>query len=168
MENRYTKTKRLMTITMLLTMSILLQLLEPGLPLPVPGVKLGLANIMGLITLFLFTPKDMLSVNLLRVLLASLLRGTLFGTAFWLSLSGVCLSTVMVILLKKYTPMSIIGLSVASSVFHCLGQILAVSVIWDSIFMITYLPVMWLLSVPTGVLTGTISKQVLIRMKKEA
>lgn len=165
--NRYTKTKRLMTITMLLTMSILLQLLEPGLPLPVPGVKLGLANILGLITLFMFTPKDMFAVNLLRVLLASLLRGTLFGTAFWLSLSGVCLSTIMVIVLKEFTPMSIIGLSVASSVFHCLGQILAVSVIWDSIFMITYLPIMWVLSVPTGVLTGTISKQVLIRMKKE-
>lgn len=152
---------------MLLTMSILLQLIEPGLPLPVPGVKLGLANIMGLVTLYMFNEKDMLVVNLLRVLLASLLRGTLFGTAFWLSLTGVLLSTVMVILLKKLTPMSIIGLSVASSVFHCLGQILAITVIWENVMMVTYLPMMWILSVPTGILTGTLSKQVLKRMKKE-
>lgn len=165
MNGRYQKTRRLVTLAMLLTMSILLQLVEPALPLPVPGVKLGLANIMGLITLYLYSYKEMLAVNLLRVLLASLLRGTLLGTAFWLSLSGVLLSTLAVILFKKITPLSPIGLSCASSVFHCLGQILAIMVIWESMYMLSYLPIMWVLSVPTGWLTGTISVQVLKRIR---
>ena len=165
MKKHYTKTKRLAVLSMLVTMSIILQLVEPGLPLPVPGVKLGLANIMGLITLFMFSSKEMYVVNIMRVVLAFLLRGNIFQTAFWLSLTGVLLSTTMVVILKKTTPMSMIGLSVASSVFHGLGQVIAVSYIYQSIFMISYLPIMWVLSIPAGILTGVMSVQVLKRIK---
>ena len=150
---------------MLVTMSILLQIIEPVFPLPVPGVKLGLANIMGLITLYMFSYKEMIGVNVLRVVLASMLRGIIFQTAFWLSLSGVLLSTFAVIILRKLTPMSIIGLSVASSVFHCLGQIIGVIFIYQTIYMVSYLPIMWIMSIPAGILTGTISIQVLKRIK---
>lgn len=165
MKKHYTKTRRLAILSMLVTMSIILQLVEPGLPLPVPGVKLGLANIMGLITLFMFSSKEMYVVNIMRVVLAFLLRGNIFQTAFWLSLIGILLSTTMVVILKKTTPMSMIGLSVASSVFHGLGQVIAVSYIYQSIFMISYLPIMWVLSIPAGILTGIMSVQVLKRIK---
>ena len=97
------KTRRLTLLTMLLAMSILLHMMEPSLPIPVPGVKLGLANILGLITFFMFSYKEMFNVNLMRVLIASLLRGIIFGTGFWLSMAGVLLSTTMVILLRKTT-----------------------------------------------------------------
>jgi len=165
MNKSYTRTKRLTILSMLVTMSILLQIIEPVFPLPVPGVKLGLANIMGLITLYMFSYKEMIGVNVLRVVLASMLRGIIFQTAFWLSLSGVLLSTFAVIILRKITPMSIIGLSVASSVFHCLGQIIGVMFIYQTVYMVSYLPVMWIMSIPAGLLTGTISIQVLKRIK---
>jgi len=165
MNKSYTRTKRLTILSMLVTMSILLQIIEPVFPLPVPGVKLGLANIMGLITLYMFSYKEMIGVNILRVVLASMLRGIIFQTAFWLSLSGVLLSTFAVIILRKITPMSIIGLSVASSVFHCLGQIIGVMFIYQTVYMVSYLPVMWIMSIPAGLLTGTISIQVLKRIK---
>ena len=78
------KTKKMTTITMLIAISILFHMIESMIPIPVPipGFKLGLSNIVGLIALYLFDEKVMLEVNLMRVLLASLLRGVLFGTGF--------------------------------------------------------------------------------------
>ena len=161
-----TRTKKMVTEALLLGAAILFQMIEPALPVAVPGVKLGLANIIGLIALFMYDWKSMLKINLMRVLLASLLRGTFLGTAFWLSLSGVLLSSCAVILLRKFSKLSVIGLSMASSVFHCLGQILAVSVIYENIYLISYLPMMWLLSIPTGILTGILARLTFTRIRK--
>lgn len=157
--------RRLTLMTMLLAMSILLHMVEPALPIPVPGVKLGLANIVGLITLFLFGVKEMVTVNVMRVVMASLLRGILFGTGFWLSLSGVMLSTLVTILLYKQNKLSKIGLSVASGAFHGIGQIGALILINNTVMMIYWLPMLWFSSVPTGYVTGTLSVQVLKRLK---
>lgn len=157
--------RRLTLMTMLLAMSILLHMVEPALPIPVPGVKLGLANIVGLITLFLFGVKEMITVNVMRVVMASLLRGILFGTGFWLSLSGVMLSTLVTILLYKQNKLSKIGLSVASGAFHGIGQIGALILINNTVMMIYWLPMLWFSSVPTGYVTGTLSVQVLKRLK---
>ena len=60
---KYSPTRRLTLITMLLAMSILMHMLEPSLPIPIPGVKLGLANILGLITLILFDAKSMILLH---------------------------------------------------------------------------------------------------------
>ena len=157
--------RRLTLMTMLLAMSILLHMVEPALPIPVPGVKLGLANIVGLITLFLFGVKEMVTVNVMRVVMASLLRGILFGTGFWLSLSGVLLSTLVTIVLYKQNKLSKIGLSVASGAFHGIGQIGALILINNTVMMIYWLPMLWFSSVPTGYVTGTLSVQVLKRLK---
>lgn len=80
------KTKQMMNITMLIAISILFHLIEATipLPLPIPGFKLGLANIVGLVALYMYNAEVMLSVNLMRVLLASLMRGILFAPGFWL------------------------------------------------------------------------------------
>lgn len=160
------KVRAITTQGLLLGMAILLQLIEPAIPAGVPGVKLGLANIMGLIALYLYGERSMLTVNLLRVFLAALLRGTIFGTAFWLSLSGVSLSSAMVILLHRKTNMSMVGLAVASSVFHCAGQILAVIWIYRNVYIAAYLPMMWLLSIPTGLLTGILARLIVAQMDK--
>ena len=100
------RTQRMTTITMLTAVSILFHMIESMIPVPVPvpGFKLGLANIVGLIAYYLFDARVMLSVNIMRVVLASLLRGMLFGTGFWLSMCGVLLSTLACILARK-TPM---------------------------------------------------------------
>ena len=158
--------RRMTIVTMLLAMSIVFHMLEPTVPLPVPGVKLGLANILGLIALYMYGPKEMFAINFTRVLIASLLRGIIFVTGFWLSLSGVALSSLIVVLLKKTTPLSPVGLSVASATFHNVGQILAIMVIWSSVMMVYWLPVMIWMSIPTGILTGSLASQVLRRIKK--
>lgn len=158
-------TRRLTLITMLLAMSILLHMVEPSLPIPIPGVKLGLANILGLVALVLFGVKEMVILNLMRVILASLLRGILFGTGFWLSLGGVVLSTLMGIVLYKTKKFSLIGVSMGASAFHGLGQIVALIIINQTSFMIYWLPLLWASAIPTGLLTGALTSEVLKRLR---
>lgn len=158
-------TRRLTLITMLLAMSILLHMLEPSLPIPVPGVKLGLANILGLVALYLFGVKEMLMLNFMRVMIASLLRGILFGTGFWLSMGGVALSSLVAILLVHRKKLSTIGVSIGSSAFHGLGQILVLMLINQTVFMVYWLPLLWVSAVPTGLVTGALSVQVLKRIR---
>lgn len=155
------KMHKMAALAVLLACAIVLQLLEPQLPLPVLGVRLGLANIIGIIALKKYGWKSMVGINLLRVLLSSLLRGTIMGVGFWLSLSGTLLSTISVIIANRFTKLSMAGLGILSSAVHCLGQMLAVCAIWSSFYLIGYLPVMWLLSIPTGFLTGWLASRVL-------
>lgn len=164
-----TSTKRMMHITMLVAISILFHLIESMIPVPVPipGFKLGLANIVGLIALYLYDAKIMIGVNLLRVFLASLMRGMIFAPGFWLSLTGVILSSCAAIIAKKYSPMTIFGVSVASSAFHVIGQVIAVTFLYNQFLMGALLPVLLLLSIPTGIFTGYLAKQVLERLKVE-
>lgn len=159
------KTNRLTKLSLLLAISIILHLIEPSLPLPIYGVKLGLANIMGLVTLIMFGFKDMIYINILRVLLSSLLRGIIFGTAFWLSLCGVLLSTIVVILLNRKQQHSLYFLSVISAIFHSIGQILCACYIYQTIYLMYYLPMMLLLAVPTGLLTGMLANEALKRIR---
>lgn len=153
-------------VTMLLAISVFIHMIEPAVPLGIPGVKFGLANTIGLITLELFDAKTMLRVNLMRVLISTLLRGIIFGIGFWLSLFGVVLSSLAVILFSKTTKLSPIGLSVASATFHNIGQILALILINKIWAMIYYLPFLLITGIPTGILTGYIVMLVLSRLKK--
>ena len=162
------RTQRMTTITMLTAISILFHMIESMIPVPVPvpGFKLGLANIVALIAYYLFDAKVMLSVNLMRVVLASLLRGMLFGTGFWLSMCGVLLSTLACILARR-TPMSIYGVSVAGSSAHAIGQVIAVPLIYQQFFMQAILPVLILLGIPTGLFVAHVAKAVLKRIHIE-
>ncbi len=160
------KVMNMTLVTMLLAISVFIHMIEPAVPLGIPGVKFGLANTIGLITLELFDAKTMLRVNLMRVLISTLLRGIIFGVGFWLSLFGVILSSLAVILFSKTTKLSPIGLSVASATFHNIGQILALILINKIWAMIYYLPFLLITGIPTGILTGYIVMLVLSRLKK--
>ena len=75
------------------------------------------------------------------------------------------LSTAMAILLHNKVKLSPIGVSIGASAFHCIGQILMAVYLYNQIRMIFYLPVLLLLSVPTGIVTGIISQMVVKRLK---
>lgn len=156
------RTKRWIQLAMLSALAILFHMIEAmiPIPLPIPGFKLGLANIVGLIALYQFDGKAMLLVNVLRVLIASLLRGIIFGTPFWLSITGVLLSSFLAIWAKKHTPLSVYGVSMVASVFHCIGQMIAVTFIYQQYLMGALLPLLMVLSVPTGILIGYFADQV--------
>ncbi|QIK70931.1 Gx transporter family protein [Erysipelothrix sp. HDW6C] len=160
------KTQRMTILTMLIGMALVVNLLEPVFVIGLPGVKLGLANVLGLFALYFFGVKEMYIVNIMRVLIASLLRGTfLVGTGFWLALIGALISSTAVVILHKLTKMSEIGISTASATFHNIGQIIVIVFITGMPLMITWLPVMLFTGIPTGILTGYLVQAINKRFK---
>ncbi|WZU02779.1 Gx transporter family protein [Erysipelothrix sp. D19-032] len=110
------KTQRMTVLTMLVGMALIVNMMEPVFVIGLPGVKLGLANVLGLFALYIFGAKEIFIVNIMRVVIASLMRGTfLVGTGFWLALMGAILSsTAFVVVFHKFTNMSEIGISTVS------------------------------------------------------
>jgi heptaprenyl diphosphate synthase len=167
--NQMFSTRRLVFLSMLVALGAVLHVLE-GLfpvPLPLPGVKLGLANIVTLFALYLYGVRAGLAVATARVLLGSLISGVFLSPGFFLALSGAIAGTLIMAMLLNYTScFSLIGVSMAGAVGHNLGQLLAASIILQSSSVFYYLPVLLLAGVPTGIFTGYILKSLLERLEK--
>ena len=163
-QNRVQKLTRL---AMLLALGVLLNYAEVVL-LPTafitPGVKLGIANTVGLIVLYYFDDRTYFFYGMMRILLTSLFTG--FGFNFLIALSGWLVASIVVILIHQFNRLSIFGLSMMAAVFHGVGQILMVAVLYQSIYMINYLPVLLVSGLIAGLLVAKISQQVLIRMQR--
>lgn len=158
-------TKKMMHLTLFLTLSIVLHAFDPGLN--VLGAKLGIANIVGVIVLKWYGPKAMIGNNLLRVLLVSIMRATLLSIPFYTSLAGVGLSTLVVIIVNYLFNPSVLLLSVVSAIFHPLGQVFIISKIYNLNQVFALLPLLLLLSVITGIATGIISTKTLERLDRK-
>lgn len=102
---------------------LFLSAVEYAIPKPLPFMRLGLANLPLLLALPLFSKKDFFILGALKVLGASLISGTLFSYIFVFSFSGT-LSSVLILLLLKKLPFSLIGLSIASALSNAFAQIL--------------------------------------------
>lgn len=155
--------KKYMRLVMLLSLSIVLSILESFVPLfngYIPGLKLGLANIIVLIVLYKYDIRDVFFVSVLRVIVVGIMRTGLFSINFFFSLSGAIFSALAMILFKK-TRLSMIGVSIIGSVFHSLGQILIAIFIFKNGNMIYYLPWLLMFSIPTGLFVGIVSKKML-------
>ena len=100
-------------------------------------------------------------MSIVRVLLVGILRTGLFSITFFFSLGGAVLSVLMMNLFKKITKLSIIGISIIGSIFHSLGQIIIAIIFVKNINMIYYLPWLLLFSIPTGIITGIITKKLI-------
>ena len=144
--------------------AIVIAILESFIPsIGIPGVKLGLANIVILIILYELGIVEAIIVNLLRVLVVGLVRGTFLGMGFFMSLAGAVFSLGIMILfyllIKKF---SVIGVSVIGSIFHVGGQILIAMIYLGSAYIVLYLPVLAISAIITGVFVGIIA-QLIIR-----
>ena len=161
-------TRKLMELSMLSAIAVLLHMVESFVVLPFPitliGFRLGLANLVGLVALYRHGYKEMMLVNILRVILASLFRGTIFSVSFMMSFSGVlCSSTLMILLYKKF-PFTIYGVSCAGAVMHTFAQVTCISFYYAQIGMFILLPTLMQLSIVTGFINAYLSKQVLKRI----
>lgn len=154
--------KKFTRLSMLLALSVALNIIETSLPLLngyIPGLRLGLANIVTLFILYQFSLKDALYIGILRVFLVGILRTGIFSTTFFFSLTGVLLSILFMYLAKRFLNLSIIGVSIIGSIAHSTGQVLASIFILQMSSMIYYLPWLLLFSIPTGILVGILCKQ---------
>ena len=154
------KVQKMALLGVLTAGAIVIAILESFIPnIGIPGVKLGLANIVILIILYELGIVEAITVNLLRVLVVGLVRGTFLGMGFFMSLSGAVFSLGIMILfyllVKKF---SIIGVSVIGSIFHVGGQILIAMIYLWTAYIVLYLPVLAISAIITGVFVGIIAR----------
>ena len=147
------KTKRLVLLAMLTAVAMILSYVESLLPsVGIPGVKMGLANIAVIFALFRFGWKEAAALSLVRVLLVSLLFGSVGAMLY--SLAGAVLSLAVMALLRRIDRFSTVGISVAGGVAHNAGQILMAMLILQTKQLLVYLPVLAVSGIAGGVLTG--------------
>lgn len=147
------KTKRLVLLAMLTAVAMILSYVESLLPsVGIPGVKMGLANIAVIFALFRFGWKEAAALSLVRVVLVSLLFGSVGAMLY--SLAGAVLSLAVMALLCRIDRFSTVGVSVAGGVAHNAGQILMAMLILQTKQLFGYLPVLAVSGIAGGVLTG--------------
>lgn len=128
----------------------------------IPGVKLGLANLIIVFALYKLNLKDVYLLSLVRVLLSGALFGNYFSVVY--SLAGGLLSLSVMAFLKHREGYSILGTSMAGGVFHNVGQILVAMILVETFSVIYYLPVLLLAGLVTGALIGVVAGEVLKRV----
>lgn len=131
---------------------------------PIPGIKLGLANIITLFTLYAFSGRDAAAVLILRILLASVFAGQI--VSFWYSLSGGILCLAAMNIAKKFLSSDYMEFtSVIGGLFHNIGQLAAAVFLMESKALFWYLPVLALGGMICGLFTGIVCKIVFKRLK---
>lgn len=159
-------TKKITKISMLLSISVVLSLIESIIPIfngIVPGIKLGLANIVIVFSLYYLSFKEAIYITILRVVIMGILRTGLFSISFFFSISGAILSIISMYIAKKITKLSIVGISIIGSIFHSIGQIIIAIIFLSNINIIYYLPVLLISSSVTGFIVGIISNKLIER-----
>ena len=150
--------RKLSFLSLMITLTLLATYIEHLIPSPipfVPGIKLGLANAVILTLLYLFDAKTSLTVNILRIILASMLFSG-FSSMIYALIGGILSFTIMCVA-KKSQCFSIIGVSVLGATAHNFAQICVAALILDNKNLFYYLPVLIIAGVITGILVGYIS-----------
>lgn len=161
----YMKVKHIALYGLFLALAVIANYIEHLIPIPFiyPGVKLGLANAVGLIVLYYLGRKSYATFGILRVLLSAVLF-TGFGSSFFISLGGTILATIITIVLVSFTKSSIYGFSAAGAVFHGLGQVLVVSLLYGTIQMMWYMLILVVSGVITGVLMAIVTSLLISKL----
>ena len=158
--------RRIALSGLLTSLMLVFGLIERQFPLPiaVPGIKLGLANSVLLYSLYMLGIRQSVVLMLLKALLSWLIYMNL--SAMLYSLAGGVLSLIAMILVMRIKGVSVIGVSALGAVFFNVGQILAAMLVLNTPqLLLTYLPVLMISGVVTGVLTGMVAQTVMKHLK---
>ena len=152
---------------LLIALALILSYVESLAPafFAMPGMKLGLTNLVVLVALFRMGDRPAVIINFLRILLSSALFGNGFALAY--SLAGGLLSGAVMILLKRSGRFQMLGVSVAGGLAHNLGQILTAMVLLDTWQLASYLPVLWISGMAAGLVIGLLGYEVTRRLPPE-
>lgn len=145
------------SLALTVSFALILSFVESRIPafVAIPGIKVGLANIAVIFTLYKFGIKEAAAVSAVRVLLVSMLFGNPVSLIY--SITGAVLSLTVMYILKKLTPLTEVTVSVAGGVTHNIGQIGAASVMLGTNVVIYYLPFLLLSGTIAGVVVGIAS-----------
>lgn len=161
------KTKQLVLTGLLFAMALVLTIVENSIPpliISIPAVKFGLSNIVVMFSLFFIRKRQAYAIAILKAIFAFMTRGVLAGV---LSLCGGILSllvmTLLLVIFKE--KISYLLISIFGSLFHNIGQMIAISLIFTNIYMWVYFPVLFIAGIIAGIVTSTLLKFVLPGLK---
>lgn len=154
------KTNKMTFLSLMVGYSLVLYIIETYIPNPLvalfPGAKLGLTNIITIISLIIFGIKDTFIIITIRVILSSIFSGPLSYLLF--SIGGAYLSLISMYMFLKIQGFSLISISIVGAISHNIGQLIVGSIIIKNIFMIGYIPFMLTTSLITGFFIGIVAK----------
>ena len=148
-----------------IALAMIMSYIEALVPISfaVPGIKMGLANIVIIFVLYKIGTKEAILVSLIRVILVSLLFSNVMAMAY--SIAGAVLSLSVMWLLKKTDKFSFVGVSIAGGIMHNVGQIIMAVILLGTEQIALYLPVLIITGTLTGVVIGIVSGLVINRFK---
>ncbi|HHU73569.1 MAG TPA: Gx transporter family protein [Clostridiales bacterium] len=162
----FMKTKKIATYGLLVSLAFILSYLESlfPIPIPIPGIKIGVANLVVMIALYGFGSTQAFVLSIIRIILVGFTFGNLSTMMY--SLAGGLLSCLLMILFKKLKFFSMVGVSIIGGISHNIGQILMAILILESASIINYLPALLITGTITGTLIGIIGGLIEKRLKK--
>lgn len=132
----------------------------------IPGIKLGLANLVVIVALYTMKIKDAFFISLLRIVLSGLIFNGTFAMIY--SLVGGLLSFAVMCTFKKFDKFTPIGVSAFGGTIHNLGQIIVAGIVMNTYRIIYYFPILMLSGLITGIINGIIADIIIKRWKKPA
>ena len=159
------KTKKVAMLGLTVALAMIMSYIEALVPLSfaVPGIKMGLANIVIIFVLYKIGTKEAILVSLIRVILVSLLFSNVMAMAY--SIAGAVLSLSVMWILKKTDKFSFVGVSIAGGIMHNVGQIIMAVILLGTEQIALYLPVLIITGTVTGVVIGIVSGLVINRFR---
>lgn len=161
------KAKKVAFYGLFIALAFIFSYVESLIPLPVYGaygMKLGIANLVVLVALYLVGQKDAFIVCVIRILLVGFTFGNMYSLIY--SLAGGILSCSIMILAKKLNFFSMVGTSILGGVFHNVGQIAVAIITIENLNLIYYLPILLVVGAVTGFVNGLLGIIITINLKK--
>lgn len=151
---------------MLVALAFVLSYVEALIPisLGVPGVKMGLANLVVMVALYTLGARQAFVLSMVRIVLVGFTFGSLASMMY--SLAGGLLSFAVMALCKKLDLFSMKGVSILGGVFHNIGQILMAMIVVENAKLLYYLPVLLLSGIVAGIAIGIVASMVTNRIQK--
>lgn len=162
------RNKKIANMTMLVVLAMIFSYVESLIPINfgVPGMKLGIANLVTVTGIYFLALPEILLVVVMRVLLIGFMFGN--GMSIIYSLAGGILSVLVMTLLKKTKGFSEVGVSIAGGIAHNIGQLIVAAIVVENMKWVYYLPALLIAGTITGCLIGMLSKKMLPVVKTEA
>lgn len=147
-----------------LALALICSYVESLIPISfgIPGVKLGLTNIVVVLMLYYIGAKEALAVSVCRIVLAGFLFGNLFSILY--SLAGGLLSFLIMWAVKRTGKLGILPVSVCGGIFHNIGQLAVAALVVENYNVFYYLPVLLLAGAATGLAIGVVAQELIIRI----
>ncbi|MDD7765313.1 MAG: Gx transporter family protein [Peptoniphilaceae bacterium] len=151
------KTKKIILMSLLLSVALVISLLEFYIPIPIPNVRLGLSNVVIINSLLIFGFKDSMYISLLKSLLLVIILAN--PISFLYNFIASLFSITIMFLLQKYFNriFSLVGISVAGSVIYIFIQIVISVILLNTYLLFTFVPLLCSIGVFTGIIVGVVS-----------